>query len=130
MTPLSRDPERIKKALTKCKGNISQAAKALDVTRGWLHTLINQYPECLEIVEDARQELVDLAELKMHQFVLEGQPWAVSLTLTHLGKNRGWTKEKEEKKESLETLLDLLPPELAEPIRGYIARKIAEASAQ
>ncbi len=84
------DPKVIADALRKTKGMVSQAAKMV----GCSHTTILQYrhdfPEVEEAVQEARTELVDIAELQLRRKVVHGETRSTLFTLQTLGKDRGF----------------------------------------
>ncbi len=51
--------EKFREAMTKCRGNVSQVAKAFGVTRGTVHRWINENPEFAEVRDDTRGEFLD-----------------------------------------------------------------------
>ena len=43
----------------------------------------------------AREELVDIAEIRLRVAINNGEPWAIALVLKTMGKNRGYTERHE-----------------------------------
>jgi len=84
----------VKERLRETKGNITIAAQLLGVTRCAVHQFVNKH-ELHSIVDDARAAIVDHAESSLHRAVVNGEPWAVSLTLRTLGRNRGYVERGE-----------------------------------
>jgi hypothetical protein len=77
-------------ALHKTHGNISAAARSLSCTRRAIQIRIEKSAELQQIVTDARESMVDLAESALRRAVKEGDGWAVCFTLKCLGKARGY----------------------------------------
>ena len=48
-----------------------------------------------DVIDTQRGKLIDKAELKLEQAVMNGEPWAVTLTLKSLGKSRGYVERQE-----------------------------------
>jgi hypothetical protein len=53
------------------------------------------FPEVAEAVADAREELIDIAELRLRKAVQDGEAWAIALTLKTIGKGRGYVERHE-----------------------------------
>lgn len=79
-------------ALTKSRGLISVAARALKCTRGQIYERMKADPAVKEAVDAARDLTVDVAEAKLFQAVQAGEPWAITLILKGncLGRERGY----------------------------------------
>ena len=87
--------EQVKHAIDKTAGNISQAAKALGVSRVTVYRKINDHPTLKQYLEDKQEELVDIAESAIRRGVVEGNMTAIIFTLKCQGKNRGWVERQE-----------------------------------
>ena len=87
--------EQIKHALEQAAGNVSYAAKALGVSRSTMYRRINESPTLQEILTDAREELVDIAESALKSAVIDKQGWAVCFALKTQGKARGYVERQE-----------------------------------
>jgi len=48
-----------------------------------------------DIIDSYRGQLIDKAELKLEQAVLNGEPWALNLALKTIGKQRGYVERQE-----------------------------------
>lgn len=83
-------------ALTANGGWIAPAAKALGMRRTSLHRRIAASARLRTIVEDLREEHLDLAENKLLRAVQNSQPWAICFFLKCQGKNRGWIENRHE----------------------------------
>lgn len=87
--------EQIAIALEKKAGNITHAANVLKVTRWALYKRINGEETLQQIVTDAREALVDIAESKLLQQVKKGNIAAIIFTLKTQGKARGYVERTE-----------------------------------
>jgi hypothetical protein len=56
---------------------------------------MEKVPAMKQAVEDARGEVVDYAEQKLRLAVLNGEPWAIGMTLKTIGKSRGYVERQE-----------------------------------
>jgi len=87
-----RKPSQAKliEALTKSGGNISTAAKILQVSRQSVHAWIKGN----KVLQDARTEafetVLDLAESKLVTAINGGDMTAIIYTLKTQGRTRGW----------------------------------------
>ncbi len=87
--------DEIADALKATNGLVSLAAKRLGCAASTIYKRLQKSPTLREVQRQARAELVDLAEAKLRQAILDGQPWAIGLVLKTLGKERGYTERQE-----------------------------------
>lgn len=87
--------EQIAAALKKKRGNISEAATALKVTRQTLHLHIKNDESLKDLVISAREELVDMAESEAAKQIGLGNTAIIIFTLKTLGKDRGYVERQE-----------------------------------
>lgn len=87
--------ERVKEVLIAKDGNITMTANALGVARSTVHKRITESPALREIVDDAREGLVDIAESALKREVLAGNIAAIIFTLKTQGKHRGYVERQE-----------------------------------
>ena len=85
----------IEAALRKHKGMIARAARALRCTPQTIRNYLKRHPTLAAVVAEERELIVDVAELKLHEAVRRGEPWAVCFTLKCLGKDRGYLERQE-----------------------------------
>jgi hypothetical protein len=82
-------------ALKKTKGMVYLAAKELGCSHTTIYNYMKRYVSVREEHEYQRGELLDIAELKLREAVMTGQPWALQFALRCLGKDRGYTERTE-----------------------------------
>ena len=91
--PLTITDEQIEETLYKCLGNVSSAAKMLGLSRQWLKQRIDRSNKLSSVLNESRDTIIDIAELKLIKAVESGEPWAISLILKTLGKVRGYSEK-------------------------------------
>jgi hypothetical protein len=82
-------------ALKNHKGFITQAAKALGISRSHLHHLINRHPTVKEALTDAREEMKDFTEGKMYQKIADGDTTMIIFYAKTQMKDRGYVERQE-----------------------------------
>lgn len=82
-------------ALTKSKGIVSQAAKMLGCSRVTIYKYIKEYATVQQAVEDARESIIDFAEVKLYEQINEGNMTAIIFFLKTIGRNRGYVERQE-----------------------------------
>lgn len=92
---LPLDVEECRTALWLCRGNISEAAKRLKITPSRLRTYVKNSPRLSAEVEEARQQLVDIAEDVAYDALTdEADPGRrdqmARFVMSNLGKDRGY----------------------------------------
>ena len=87
--------EEIIEALKATNGLISLAARRLGCTPETIYGRAKKVQAVQTIIDQAREELVDLAELSLRRKIVEGEGWAVMATLKTLGKKRGYVEKQE-----------------------------------
>jgi hypothetical protein len=87
---LKLSKKMVQTALEKARGNLSVAAKALDVSRQTIYTYMNRYPELKDIRDNAMEYVLDIAEDNLENFVLNGDQRATEFILRYRGKSRGY----------------------------------------
>lgn len=94
-TPARLTVEQIENAIKQTAGNISQAAKALGVSRSTINRRVAESASLKQLVEDTREELVDIAESALRREVVAGNITAIIFTLKTQGKTRGYVERQE-----------------------------------
>ena len=87
--------ERIIECLRETNGLVSLAAKRVPCSITTINVRRKRVQAVEQVIQECRGELVDLGELALRKAVLAGEPWAVSLVLKTLGKDRGYVERQE-----------------------------------
>lgn len=87
--------EQIIAALKATNGLVLLAAERLGADPDTIYTRAKSSQAIAKVIRYQRAQLVDLSELKLRSAILNGQPWAVSLVLKTLGKDRGYVERQE-----------------------------------
>lgn len=82
-------------ALRATLGNVSQAARNLGLDRSSIWLRVQKSEHLRQILQDAREAMVDNAESALHRAVTTGEGWAVCFTLKTQGKGRGYVERQE-----------------------------------
>lgn len=76
----------------KCSGMIRSIAKVLGITRWQAMKLARDF-DVKDILDDFREELVDIAENKLLESIQKGDTTAIIYTLKTLGRYRGYSEK-------------------------------------
>lgn len=87
--------KQLAEAIEKNGGNVTEAAKALGITRWALQKRIAKNKELQQVVSDAREQMVDLAESEARKQIKQGNTAIIIFTLKTLGKERGYVERTE-----------------------------------
>lgn len=87
--------KRMLDAIKKNGGAVYLAARELGCAPNTIYNRMEKVPAMKQAVEDARGEVVDYAEQKLRLAVLNGEPWAIGMTLKTIGKSRGYVERQE-----------------------------------
>lgn len=87
--------DKIIDALKKSSGLVTVAAKRMSCSPQTIYSRIKAFPALQVVIDENRNELVDLAEQKLKQLVKKGEFQAISLVLKTLGKHRGYIERTE-----------------------------------
>jgi len=82
-------PETVAEALRRAVGVKSHAAKMLGCNRDTVEGYIRRHPEVRKAWVEARERMVDTAEIKLREAVDRGERRATRYTLSTLGRDRG-----------------------------------------
>ncbi len=82
-------------ALKKTHGMIYLAAEDLGCAAITIYRRAEKVAAVRETIDSYRGKLIDKAELKLEQAVLNGEPWAIQFTLKTIGKHRGYVERQE-----------------------------------
>ena len=86
---------QVEGAIRKASGILLPAAQILGCDRSTIYTYIKKYPTLQAVLVECREGMVDRAEFKLMEAIDQREPWAVSLMLKTLGKNRGYVERQE-----------------------------------
>ena len=87
--------ESIIKALHATRGRIYLAADQLGCDPQTIYNRMEKEPELAEVIHAERERRIDIAEMALDRAVLEGEAWAIRLTLKCIGKRRGYVERQE-----------------------------------
>jgi hypothetical protein len=82
--------EQLIAALTETKGLVYLAAKRIGCGVDTIYRRARTSKDVAAVIRQQRGELVDTAELGLYNAILQGDPWAITLVLKTLGKDRGY----------------------------------------
>jgi hypothetical protein len=88
-------PQQVIAALHTTRGLVFLAAERLGCDPDTITNYCKRYPTVQAAKDAERGRLVDLAESKLLAALEAGEPWAITLTLKTLGKDRGYTERQE-----------------------------------
>jgi predicted transcriptional regulator len=92
---VNRTVDEYAQALREAKGMVSIAARRLGVSRQAVNQRISKHPTLREARDDAREEMTDVAELRLYERIQAGEAWAVCFYLKTQGKERGYVERTE-----------------------------------
>jgi DNA invertase Pin-like site-specific DNA recombinase len=87
--------EQMIDALAESMGMISPAARKLGCSRSTIRRYLAENAEIAEAIEDANEEVNDIAELKLLDAIKRGEAWAICFRLKTKAKNRGYVEKAE-----------------------------------
>lgn len=97
--------KKIIETIISTNGALYLAAKKLECSPQTIYNRMAKNPKIKAIVEDHRGETVDIAEQKLRQAILNGEPWAIALELKTIGKTRGYVEKQEVVNSGEQTIL-------------------------
>lgn len=77
-------------ALHACRGMVYLTAKRLQCNPQTIMNYCKKFPSVAQAKEDARGELLDVAEVKLWLAVQRGDAWAITFALRTVGRSRGY----------------------------------------
>lgn len=87
--------KQVREKIMEHKGNVAAVARRLGVTRTSLLRFIQLRPGLAEMLQEAREAMLDDAESALFSAVRNGEAWAVCFILKTKGKARGYTERQE-----------------------------------
>ena len=82
-------------AVKATNGMVYLAARQLGCSPQAIYKRMTKSHIIKQAVDDSRGELIDISEQKLRIAVLNGEPWAIALTLKTIGKHRGYVERQE-----------------------------------
>jgi hypothetical protein len=82
--------EEVAAALRACNGLLFLAGERLGCCGKTVERYVQRYASLREQVRASRERRVDIAEGMLDKAVLNGEPWAIRLTLVTIGRGRGF----------------------------------------
>ena len=82
-------------ALTAASGLVTSAAKRLGCNPKTLYRYIDRFPALKDVLREARESSIDLAESKLMEAIKAGNLTAIIFFLKTQGKSRGYTERSE-----------------------------------
>ena len=83
------------KALENKRGGVYVAADELGCSYKTIHRRAKRVPAIQEVIDKYRHRRTDVAEIKLDQAILNGEPWAILFQLKTQGKSRGYVERNE-----------------------------------
>lgn len=84
----------LEKALRDLDANFTQVARRLKVSRQAVYDAVKRY-EMQAVVDECREEMVDIAENALHNLVRNEHASAIMFYLRTMGKGRGYVERQE-----------------------------------
>ena len=89
------DKEALKEAIKRYKGNVSEIAESLSVSRQTVYNHLKEDEDMWSLLTDARENIIDFAESKLLKLIEQENAQVIMFTLKTLGKNRGYVEKSE-----------------------------------
>ena len=93
------DREEIINAIWLAQGKVSIAAKRVGCDPATIFAYARRYTTVQEAIDGARrswdEQLLDAAEVKLYEQIMDGRAWAVRYALSTKGKDRGYVERSE-----------------------------------
>lgn len=87
------DKEKIKEMLIKCNGNVTRVALSMKCARGSLQRIIRTNPDVKEILDEARERVIDEVEDAFTQKAIAGDTTAAIFFLKTRARDRGYDQD-------------------------------------
>lgn len=87
--------DQIAEALKKTNGYITLAARLLKCEPKTIYRRLKSNQALKELLEEIREGDLDIAEQKLREAILRGEPWAITLKLKTQGRKRGYVERTE-----------------------------------
>ena len=87
--------EDIAEALRQARGFLGPAAKILGCGRTTLSSYIKKTKRLQQLLDELKEENIDLAETKLLDAIERGEAWAITFFLKTQAKHRGYVERQE-----------------------------------
>ena len=87
--------EQIEPLVHEYKGNVAAIARKFGVSRNTIWKRVQESPNLRAAFEDARETMLDNAESKLYQKVLDGDTVSLIFFLKTQGRSRGYIEKQE-----------------------------------
>jgi len=87
--------QEVAEAIITAGGFVTKAARVLGCSPTTVYSYINRHAKCREAVQEARERMLDTAEGKLFQQILDGNMTAIIFYLKTQGKGRGYIERQE-----------------------------------
>lgn len=87
------DIEKVGESILATRGNLSAVARQFHVDRKVIHDMVNLYPELKIKVNDARESMLDVAEVSLYDNVTAGKETSLIFYLKTQGYKRGYGRQ-------------------------------------
>ena len=81
---------RVAEALTKAQGMVTVAAKLLGCSPDTVDSYVRKFAVCARAKHDARNAVLDEAELRLLAAIRRDEGWAIAFALKTIGRSRGY----------------------------------------
>lgn len=115
--------EILRDAIIKHRGNLTDTAKSLKITRKTLYNRMEEFPDLVEVVIEARDIAVDEAEGWLRKKMQKGDTTAIIFFLKTQGKWRGYVERSDNLNINL-NLNDLTNDQLSRIANGEDIRSV------
>ena len=85
--------QKLAQAIIDMDGYIMKAALKLKISYARFSKLLKKYPKLRELIRDATEASLDLAETKLNDLILAGDRTAIIFKLKCKGRHRGWVED-------------------------------------
>jgi hypothetical protein len=117
-------PEQVITAIQATHGMLALAAERLQCSPVTVYTYAKRYPEVQQAINESRERLIDIAELRLIKAVQKGEPWAIRFYLCCQARSRGYAQKFDVRME-----IQRIAARVAEKVRMTADEVIAEAEA-
>ena len=84
--------EQVIEQIEKYSGNLTMAAKALNIDRTTIYKMMARKPTIKAALDNAREMMIDNVESRLYKSALDGEAWAVCFFLKTQAKHRGYVE--------------------------------------